>query len=336
MKYLKVIIICLFINSCINQNNSYEYLELEPKEKFTFNKDEFFLTNVIHMDYGENTYVLVEYEYNRITLLNEKHQVKTTISPEGNEVTDVNYPMLVHTDRNEFTIYNAGNNRVNFYNYNSDFQSSVLLKSANTSMEGFSVYDNIIYHSADNGVSPLVRFNIRTNKIENIGQFHPNHTTKFAKIYKSLGQIFALEGGEFVTVLSSVGEVILYNADSEILSKFNINEIDEFKTTAKLLEKANSNSSSNSVTMVFEDAKLIGNKLYILTFLDNEPEIPNQRNFSINHIIQLRIEKDKTLKLEKLYKLNGSRFFNTFAITDENTLTTSFIEENQLWTYQLK
>lgn len=133
-----------------------------------------------------------------------------------------------------------------------------------------------------------------------------------------------------------MGEVVLYNADSEILSTFNINEIDEFKTTAKLLEEANANNSSNSVKMVFGDSKLIGNKLFILAIQDKEPEIPNQRNFSQNHIIQIKIEKDNSFKVERLYKLNGGMYFNTFAISDDNTLTVSNPTENQLWTYELR
>lgn len=336
MKYIKLIIIILIISGYTNENNSYKYITLEPIFYNKIDNNDFFLSNVIHMDYGKGTYILNEYEYNRITLLNKDYTVKATITQEGNELTDVNYPMKAHSVKNEFAIFNAGNNRINFYNYDGEFLSSVLLKEATSGMEGFSVLDNKIYHSVDNGISPFVRVNIQANKVENIGQFHPWHTTTFAKIYKSLGQIFALQGGEFLTVLSAMGEVVLYNADSEILSTFNINEIDEFKTTAKLLEEANANNSSNSVKMVFGDSKLIGNKLFILAIQDKEPEIPNQRNFSQNHIIQIKIEKDNSFKVERLYKLNGGMYFNTFAISDDNTLTVSNPTENQLWTYELR
>lgn len=173
MKYIKLIIIILIISGYTNENNSYKYITLEPIFYNKIDNNDFFLSNVIHMDYGKGTYILNEYEYNRITLLNKDYTVKATITQEGNELTDVNYPMKAHSVKNEFAIFNAGNNRINFYNYDGEFLSSVLLKEATSGMEGFSVLDNKIYHSVDNGISPFVRVNIQANKVENIGQFHP-------------------------------------------------------------------------------------------------------------------------------------------------------------------
>jgi hypothetical protein len=338
MNPLKILIIILISVSCSNSNQdiSFKYISLEPKEKHTYDSDEYFLSNVFHIDYYQNNYVLVEYEYNRITLLNKDHTVKATITPEGNELTDVNYPMKAHSSPKEFAIFNAGNKQINFYDYNGKFQSTISLKSATSGLEGFSVFNNKIYHSVDNGITPYVRVNLQTNEVKNIGQFHPSHTTKFAKIYKSIGQIFELRDQKFVTVLSAMGEVILYNSDSEILSTFNINEIDEFKTTARLLAEVNSNNSSNSVTKVFGDSKLVDNKLYILAIQDEEPETPNKRNFTQNHIIQLKIEKDNSIQVEKLYQLNGAKYFKTFAVADDNTITVSYGAANQLWTYELQ
>ena len=168
--------------------------------------------------------------------------------------------MIIHASENEFAVFMAYN-RIGFYDYDGKYQSSYVLKNAASGMEGFSLKNNTIYHSADNGITPFVKVNIETDKVKNIGQFHPSHTTNFAKIYKSIGQIFELDDQRFVTILSAMGEVELYNSNSEIISTFNINEIDEFKTTAKLLEEANANKNSNSVRMVFGDAKLIGTKL---------------------------------------------------------------------------
>ncbi len=337
MKFVKLLLLIFISVSCSTSNEdiAFEYVTLEPKEKHEFDSDEYFLTNMWHMDYNQGIYILAETEFNRVTLLNKDHTVKATITPEGNELTDINYPMIVHAAKDEFAIFNVGN-RIGFYNYDGEFQSSFLLKSAFSEMEGFSVRNKSVFYSVDNGISPYAKVNLQTNEVKNIGQFHPSHTTEFAKIYKSIGQIFELEDQRFVTVLPAIGEVILYNADSEILSKFNINEIDEFKTTAKLLEEANANGGSKSVTMVFGDAKLIDNKLYILAILDREPEIPNQRNMTLNHIIQLKIGMDNSFKVERLYQLNGARIFNTFAVADDNTLTVSHPTENQLWTYELR
>jgi len=333
-RFLLLILVCFGCSSS-DKEVSFEYITLEPKEKHTFESDDFFLTNMWHMDYNNSTYILAETEYNRITLLNKDHTVKATINQEGNELTDPNYPMIVHASEDEFAVFMAYN-RIGFYNYEGEYQSSFVLKNATSGMEGFSIKNNTIYHSVDNGISPYVKVNIETDEVKNIGQFHPSHTTKFAKIYKSMGQIFELGDQKFVTVLSAMGEVVLYNSDSEILSTFNINEIDEFKTTARLLEEANSNNSSNTVTKVFGDSKLVDNKLYILAIQDEEPETPNKRNFTQNHIIQLKIGKDNSIQVEKLYQLNGAKYFKTFAVADDNTITVSYGAANQLWTYELR
>ncbi len=339
MKFAILLPLFFIALGCTQQSEetSFEYITLEPKEKLSYDSDEYFLTNLRHMDYSENTYVLVEYEYNRITLLNKDHTLKVTITAESNELTDLNNPVSANASKNEFAIFNDGNNRVNFYNYDGEFQSSVLLKSATSDMiVGFSIKNNAIYHSIGNGISPFAKMNTQTNKVENIGQFHPSLTSDWAKLYKSFGQIYELDDQRFVTILSTMGEVVLYNADSEILSKFNINEMDVFKTTANLLEEANLNGPSNSARAVFMDSKLIGDKLFILAFKDDEPLDQNKRNYTLNHIIQLKIGTDNTFKIERLYQLNGAKYFNTFAISDDNTLTVSDPVVNQLWTYQLK
>tara|TARA_R110002049_G_scaffold252272_1_gene427495 strand:+ start:214 stop:1227 length:1014 start_codon:yes stop_codon:yes gene_type:complete len=337
MKFVKLLLLIFISVSCSTSNEdiAFEYVILDPKEKHEFDSDEYFLSNMWHMDFNQGTYILAETEYNRITLLNKDHTVKATIAQEGNYLTDPNFPMIIHASEGEFAAFMA-ENRIRFYNYEGEYQSSYVLKSATSGIEGFSVSNKNIFYSDENGISPYVKVNLQTDEVKNIGQFHPDHTTKFAKIYKSLGQIFELDDQRFVTVLSAMGEVILYNSDSEILSKFNINEIDELKTTARLLEEANADKNSNSVRMVFEDSKLRGNKLYILAIQDKEPETGNQRNYTQNHIIQLKIEKDNSFKVERLYKLNGARIFNTFAVADDNTLTVSHPTENQLWTYELR
>ncbi len=317
-RFFVLLFISLATISCKNKNMSFEK-NLYPSKQITEFKDSTFFSDSYGIKFYSDKLYITDFDNGNIWVTDDNLNLLSTVGRYGEGPGEMTYCSKIDISRNYIFAADDGNRKINIYDINNGtYHNSIKYYYSGYSIDTrFAVSkDNFIFISKP---SRIYSFDF-SGKL--INEFKLKIKSYWDKEQQVSGNrhVFIYKEKYLILVTENEPLIEIYTLSGRLINKFDLSGIEYLTNVLDYISNGNKPTHS-SYSVIFKDAYLVDNFLYILYF-----DITKDGKKSLGKVMELEISEE-SYKLKNIYHLYTNEkvgWYDSFCVSDDRSKLFAF------------